>query len=131
LTGRTCDCDLAILTFGALALLKWYQRRSAELHHSPFSQVATRNRVFRHDDVRDSIAGSFNVWKSELRTVPVAVIVGWISLCRQAQYTSVRALLRKFAGEKDCFKTAPLRNGGQFCFIETLYLIFEELIKPV
>jgi len=56
---------LAILTFGALALLKWYQRRSAELHRSPFSQVATRNRVFRADDVRDNIAGSFNVWKSD------------------------------------------------------------------
>src|SRR5204862_6736578 len=55
---------LAILTFGALALLKWYQRRSAELRHSPFSRVATRNRLFRSDSVRDDIAGSFNVWKS-------------------------------------------------------------------
>jgi len=56
---------LALLTAGALALLKWYQRRSAELHHSPISQVATRNRVFRSDDVRDHVAGSFNVWKSD------------------------------------------------------------------
>jgi cytoskeletal protein RodZ len=31
---------LALLTAGALALLKWYQRRSAELQHSPPSQVA-------------------------------------------------------------------------------------------
>ena len=59
---------LAILTFGALALLKWYQRRSAELRHSRFSQVATRNRVFRSDSVRDDIAGSFNVWKSDYET---------------------------------------------------------------
>jgi len=56
---------LALLTAGALALLKWYQRRSTELHHSPISQVATGNRVFRSDDVRDNIAGSFNVWKSD------------------------------------------------------------------
>lgn len=30
---------LALLTFGALALLKWYQRRSAEVHPSPYSEV--------------------------------------------------------------------------------------------
>ena len=56
---------LARLTAGALALLKWYQRLSAELDYSPFSQMASRNRVFRSDDVRDNIAGSFNVWKSD------------------------------------------------------------------
>jgi cytoskeletal protein RodZ len=32
---------LAILTAGALALLKWYQRRSAELRPGPYSEVAT------------------------------------------------------------------------------------------
>jgi cytoskeleton protein RodZ len=30
---------LALLTAGALALLKWYQRRSAEVHPSPYSEV--------------------------------------------------------------------------------------------
>ncbi|MDQ2921150.1 MAG: helix-turn-helix domain-containing protein [Acidobacteriota bacterium] len=43
---------LALLTAGALALLKWYQRRSAELRHAPYSQVATTNRVLRSDDIR-------------------------------------------------------------------------------
>lgn len=33
---------LALLTAGALALLKWYQRRSAELHQAPHAQVAVR-----------------------------------------------------------------------------------------
>jgi cytoskeletal protein RodZ len=36
---------LALLSAGALALLKWYQRRSAKLHHVPYSQVAVMNTV--------------------------------------------------------------------------------------
>jgi cytoskeleton protein RodZ len=59
---------LALLTAGALALLKWYQRRSAELRHSPYSQVATINRVLRSDDICENVADSLltiNVWKAD------------------------------------------------------------------
>ncbi len=59
---------LALLTAAALALLKWYQRRSAELGHSPYSQVATTNRVLRSHDIRGNAADSLptiNVWKAD------------------------------------------------------------------
>ena len=50
---------LALLTAGALALLKWYQRRSAALHHSPYSQAVTVNRVFGFND-RENVAGGLS-----------------------------------------------------------------------
>jgi hypothetical protein len=56
---------LALLSAGALALLKWYQRRSAELHHSPYYQLATKNRLSESDDIRDHVAASFNVRKAD------------------------------------------------------------------
>lgn len=59
---------LALLTFGALALLKWYQRRSAELGHSQDSRVATANRVLTSRDIRENVADSLptiNVWKAD------------------------------------------------------------------
>jgi len=43
---------LAILTAGALILLKWYQRRSGALSHSSNSQMATLNRTLRRSDIR-------------------------------------------------------------------------------
>jgi hypothetical protein len=69
---------LALLTAGALALLKWYQRRSAAWHHTTASQVALVNRVLKYDDVRENnntapverfgtpeVADSLNVWKAD------------------------------------------------------------------
>jgi len=49
---------LALLSAGALALLKWYQRRSAELGHAPDSQVATTHRVWQSDNIGEDVAGS-------------------------------------------------------------------------
>ena len=49
---------LSLLTAGALALLKWYQRRSAELRRAPYSQVATRNKVLCFDVRGVNVAGS-------------------------------------------------------------------------
>ena len=79
---------LALLTAGALALLKWYQRRSAELRHTPHSQVATRNELLRSYYVREDAADSLptiNVGKADYEQFPTTVIVGHTSLCRQAQ----------------------------------------------
>jgi len=69
---------LALLTAGALALLKWYQRRSAEWHHAPPSQLAVVNRVLKSDDIHENndatrvarfgtseVADSLNVWKAD------------------------------------------------------------------
>jgi cytoskeleton protein RodZ len=59
---------LALLTTGALALLHWYQRRSAELRRSPYSQVANTNRVLRSNDICENVAYSLptiNVWKAD------------------------------------------------------------------
>ena len=49
---------LAILTAGALALLKWYQQRSADLRQSSDFQVATLNRVSECSDSPGSCSGS-------------------------------------------------------------------------
>jgi cytoskeletal protein RodZ len=60
---------LALLTAGALALLKWYnQRRSADLHHAPYFQVATANTVLKSNHIRENFADSLptiNVWKAD------------------------------------------------------------------
>ena len=69
---------LALLTFGALALLKWYQRRSAEVRRAPYSQVAVMNRVLKSDDILKNddrtrvarlgtpeVTDSLNVWKAD------------------------------------------------------------------
>jgi cytoskeletal protein RodZ len=69
---------LALLTSGALALLKWYQRRSAQLHHAPYTQVAIMVSGLKSDDIRENnsgtrvarvgtpaVADSLNVWKSD------------------------------------------------------------------
>ena len=61
---------LALLTAGALALLKWYQRRSAELSHSPHSLVATSNRVARSDEICENVVHSLrtiNVGKADYK----------------------------------------------------------------
>jgi len=46
---------LALLSAGALALLKWYQRRSADLRQSSDFQVATLNRVPECSDIREGV----------------------------------------------------------------------------
>jgi cytoskeletal protein RodZ len=59
---------LSLLTAGALALLKWYQRRSAELLRAPYSQVAARNKVLRSDDTGEHVADglpTINVGKAD------------------------------------------------------------------
>jgi cytoskeletal protein RodZ len=42
---------LALLTAGALALLKWYQRRYAEWHQPPPTQVAVFERDLKSDNI--------------------------------------------------------------------------------
>ena len=42
---------LALLTAGALALLKWYQRRSAEWYQAPATQVAVMKPVLHSSDL--------------------------------------------------------------------------------
>ena len=49
---------LSLLTAGALALLKWYQRRSAELRRAPYSQMARIN-VLSFDDTGVNVAGGW------------------------------------------------------------------------
>ncbi len=59
---------LALLTAGALALLKWYGRRSAELRQTPNYQVADTKRVLMSDDIRENVADSLatiNAWKAD------------------------------------------------------------------
>ena len=59
---------LSLLTAGALALLKWYQRRSAELRRAPYSQVATSNKLVSSDDIGADVADrwpTINVGKAD------------------------------------------------------------------
>lgn len=50
---------LSLLTAGALALLQWYKRRSAELRRPPYSQVAIMNKVLSSDDIGVNVAGGW------------------------------------------------------------------------
>jgi cytoskeletal protein RodZ len=56
---------LALLSAGALALLKWYGRRSADLRRVPSSQVATTNRLLRSNILLEYVVDSSNVWKAD------------------------------------------------------------------
>jgi cytoskeletal protein RodZ len=75
---------LALLTAGALALLKWYQRRSAQWYQAPPSQVAVVERdlkscyILKNNDVTLvarfgtlEVADGLNVWKVEHEQFPL------------------------------------------------------------
>jgi cytoskeletal protein RodZ len=75
---------LALLTAGALALLKWYQRRSAQSYQAPPFQVAVVERdlkscyILENNDVTLvarfgtlEVADGLNVWKVEHEQFPL------------------------------------------------------------
>ena len=60
---------LAILTAGALAVLNWFQKRSAGSHLGPPSEIITSDVASRRIGGPELVVGSLHIWKADYEKV--------------------------------------------------------------